>query len=163
MLDTRVSDANLRTGRSRETDEPAHLDVVGADAVRGAAKLTSAVDRELVRPDAVDLGAQGDEEVAEILNVRLASRVAKDCRARRSDGGGDRVFGRGDTWLIEKDVGSAQPGGREMEGLVHLEGGAEPLERQKMRIDSTTTNDVSAGRRQLDRSAAREQRRRKQN
>ena len=78
MLDAGVGDADLRAGDGGEADERSDLDVIGTDAVRGAAERPSAVDRELVRADAVDLGAERDEEMTEILDVRLARRVAKN-------------------------------------------------------------------------------------
>ena len=59
-----------------EADEAADLDVLGRDRPLPAAELLDAVDAEDVRLDPVDLGAERDEEAAEILDVRLAGGVA---------------------------------------------------------------------------------------
>ena len=109
MLDAGVGDADLGPRHGGESDERSDLDVIRADAVRRAAERASAVDRELVRADAVDLRAERDEEVAEVLDVRLAGGVAKDRRAARRDGRRERVLGAGDARLVEEDVGAAEP------------------------------------------------------
>src|SRR3954468_4629952 len=127
MLETGVGDADLGFRDGSKSDERTDLDVVGADAMRGAPERAAAFDRELVGPDAIDLGAERNEEMAEVLNVRLARRVAQHRRSPRRDGGRDRVLGAGDTRLIEKHVGTTQAFGREAEAVVELEAGAETL------------------------------------
>ena len=54
----------------------------GAIAPLAAAQPLDAVDAEHVRADALDLGAERDEEAAEILNVRLAGGVPDHRLAR---------------------------------------------------------------------------------
>jgi hypothetical protein len=49
----------------------------------GAAERRAAVDGELVRADPLDLRPECDQEVRQILHVRLAGRVAQDGRAAR--------------------------------------------------------------------------------
>ena len=133
-----------RRGDRGEPDERADFDVIGSDPVRRAAELASAVDRELVRADAVDLGAERDEEMTEILHVRLARRVAENGRPARRDRGHERVLGARDARLVEEDVGAAKAGRRQMEAVVQLERRAEPLERQKVRVDAPAADDVAA-------------------
>ena len=60
MLDAGVGDADLRPGDRRQPDERADFDVIGTDAMRGAAEWPTTVDRELVGADAVDLRAERD-------------------------------------------------------------------------------------------------------
>ena len=78
MLEARVLDADRRVRHGRQADERSDLDVVGADAVRGAAEALRALDGHVVGADAVDARTERDEEVREVLHVRLARRVAKD-------------------------------------------------------------------------------------
>ena len=92
-------------------DEAADLDVIGADRPRAAVQLLDAVDAQDVRLDAVDLRAEGDEEPAQVLHVRLARRVAEDGLARREDGSHEGVLRRHDARLVEEDVRAAQPVG----------------------------------------------------
>src|SRR6185503_8396870 len=163
MFDAGVRDAQLRSRGGRHADKRTDLDVVRADTMRRAAELSSTFDGQLVRADAVDVGAERDEKVAEVLNVWLAGRVAEDGGAARGNGRGDRVLGGRDAGLIEKDVGAAEAFRGEMEALIELEVGAEALERQKMRVDAAAADDVAARRRQLDLAAAREERRGQKN
>ena len=83
VLDAGVGDSDLRTGDRRQSDERSDFDVIGPDAMRRAAERPTAVDRELVGADAVDLRAQRDEKMTEVLDVRLAGGVAENRRSRR--------------------------------------------------------------------------------
>ena len=158
MLDAGVGDANLRARHRGEADERSDFDVIGPDPMRRAAKLAPAIDRDLVRADAIDLGAERDEEMTEVLHVRLARGVAKDGRSRGRDRGHEGVLGPGDTRLVEEHVGAAKPARREMEAVVEFERRAELLERQKVRVDAPAPDDVAARRRQFDFAAPREHR-----
>ena len=162
MLDAGVGDANLRARDRRQADERPDLDVIGPDAMRRAAERAAALHRQLVRPGALDLCAERDEEMAEILDVRLARGIAKNRRSARRDSGHERVLGAGDARLIEKHVGAAKARRREVKVFVQLERRAEPLEREKVRVHAPAANDVAARRRQLNLAAAREHRRREQ-
>ena len=73
-------------------------------------ELVDALDPEHVRADALDPGAERDEEPAEILDVRLAGRVHQHGLALgASDGGHDRVLGRHHARLVEEDPLPAEP------------------------------------------------------
>src|SRR5205085_596864 len=136
------------------------FDVVRADPVRGASEGAAAIHGELVRAETFDLATERNEKVAKILDVRLARGVPQDCRARGADGGHQRVFGCRDTRLVEEHVGAAEAAllRGQMEGFLEVEGGAEPLEREKMGVDATPSNDVAARRRELNASAANQHR-----
>ncbi len=88
VLDARVLDRELRFRHRGEADERADLDVVGPDAVGAAAQRRAAVDGHRVGADALDAGAERDEEVGEILHVRLGGGVAQHGRSFGHDRGG---------------------------------------------------------------------------
>ena len=81
--------------------------MIRPDSIRPAAERPSTLDGDLVRSDAIDLGAERHEKVTEILHVRFAGGVPKDRDAGRGDGGRDGVLGCRDTRLIEKHVRTA--------------------------------------------------------
>jgi hypothetical protein len=85
VLDASALDADRRARDRREADERADLDVVGADRVRGPVERRAAVHGHGVGADPVDPRAERDEEVGEVLHVRLARGVAEDrwCPPRR--------------------------------------------------------------------------------
>ena len=89
-------------------DEAADLDVLGADRVLAAGQRLDAGDREDVRADALDVGAERDEEPAEILDVRLAGGVREQRPAGRERRRHDGVLGRHHRGLVEMDVGAGQ-------------------------------------------------------
>ena len=82
VVGDRVADAQLAAGHARERHERADLDVVGADRVIAAVQLGGAVDGQHVGADALDAGAHLHEHPREVLDVRLARRVADDRHAR---------------------------------------------------------------------------------
>ena len=67
-----------------------------------------ALDAQDVRLDPFDVGAERDEEAAQVLHVRLARRVADHGLSRREHRGHDRVLRRHDARLVEEDVLAAQ-------------------------------------------------------
>src|SRR5262249_11002362 len=71
-------DRDPAAGPRAEADERCALDVIGADPPLAAAQRLDAVDPQHVRLDPLDLRAERAEEAAEILDVRLAGRVAED-------------------------------------------------------------------------------------
>src|SRR6476659_6128886 len=73
-----VLDRHVAAGRGRERREARDLDVLRPDPVLAAVELGHASDPHDVGADALDLRAERDEEVAEILDVRLAGGVADD-------------------------------------------------------------------------------------
>src|SRR4029453_5106739 len=64
--------------------------------------------------DPVDSRAHLDEELAEVLDVRLGCGVAEHRRAIRAHRGEDHVLRAGDAGLVEEDVGAGQASGLEM-------------------------------------------------
>ena len=108
----------------RQPDERAHLNVIRANRELAATERPSAVDGELIRANALDLRAECDQEVAQVLHVRLASGVAQGGRPSGSHSRCDRVFGAGDAWLIQKHVGAAQLRRRQVKALRQLIGRA---------------------------------------
>jgi hypothetical protein len=90
--------------------------------------------------------------------VRLARRVAEDGRPFGGDGGGEGILGGGDARLIEEDVRAAQTAGAENERLLEAEAGPELLQREDVRVDAPTTDDVTARRREPELASAREER-----
>ncbi len=68
-----------------------------------------AVDPQHVRLDPLDLGAERDEEAAEVLDVRLAGGVPDHRLALGEHGGHDDVLGRHHARLVEEDRLAAQP------------------------------------------------------
>src|SRR4051812_44304468 len=116
--------------------------MVGADSMRCAAEDVSALDCQLVGADAVDTRAQGDEEMTKILDVRLTGGVAQDRRAFRAHRRGDGVLCSRDARLIEEDVGTRQAPRCHLDGLTELEIHAHALEREKMCIEASATDDI---------------------
>src|SRR5882672_2456098 len=150
-------DRNRTAGDRGQSDERADLDVIGTDGVRRSRERRSALDRECVAADAVDGGAERNEKPREVLDVRLRRRVAQHRGAGRPHGSHQRVLGPRDARLVEKDVGAGELP-LELVGVADSDGGAEPFERQEVRIDAPAADDVAARRRQRDASEARQHR-----
>src|SRR5207302_1668148 len=153
-----VVDRDLAGGDRPEADEARHLDVVAADAVLAAGELGPALDVDDVRADAFDPRAEGDEESAQILDVRLARRVADHGLAAGENGGHDRVLRPGYARLVEEDVRRAQAVRPHPVLPVRLDLGAELRERVDVRVEPPPTDHVAAGRRDDRLSVAGEQR-----
>src|SRR6185312_9998374 len=68
VLGDDVLDDDFALRHRREADEARHLDVVRADAPFAAVELVDSADAENVGADALDLGAERDEEAAQILH-----------------------------------------------------------------------------------------------
>src|SRR6185436_17797226 len=71
-----VVDRDVPGCHRRKAAEARDLDVLAGDAPLATSQPLDAADREDVRADSVDLGAERTEKAAEILNMRLASSVA---------------------------------------------------------------------------------------
>ena len=80
----------------------------GATRHVAARAALDALDAQDVRLDPLDLRAERDEEAAEILDVRLARRVADHRLALREHRGHDDVLGRHHARLVEEDGLAAQ-------------------------------------------------------
>src|SRR5437867_3738405 len=63
MFDAGIGDAQLRTRHGGNADERSDFNVIRADAMRGSDERASTFDRQLVRADAFDLGAERNQEV----------------------------------------------------------------------------------------------------
>src|SRR5436190_10557099 len=109
--------------------------------VRGSESL-AALDGELVRPDAFDRGAERDEEMTEVLHVRLACGVAKNRVAPCRGGGSERLLRGRDTRLVEEDIGAAKTRRTQSKLILQLECDAEAFEREKMRIEAPSSDDI---------------------
>ena len=59
--------------------------------------------------------AERDQEIGEVLHMRLGGGVAQVGRALGRDGRDQRVLGGGDAGLVEEDVGAVQLRGAEFQ------------------------------------------------
>ena len=130
----------------------------GRDAPVAAVQLGDALDAEHVRLDPLDLGAERDEEAAEILDVRLAGGVPDHRLALGEHGGHDDVLGRHHARLVEEDRLAAQPRRAHLEAAVDLDLDAELGEPVDVRVEPAPPDHVAAGRRHGRAAEAREQR-----
>ena len=124
----------------------ADLDVLGPDAIRAAAQPVDALDAQDVRADALDLGAERDEEPAEILDMRLARGMADDRLALGEHGRHDRVLGPHHGCLVEVHARADEPFGPEVVGAVDLHLDAELGERVDVGVEAPPADHVTAGR-----------------
>ena len=155
-----VADPQLAAGRGGERHEAGDLDVVGADAVLGAAELVAAVHGHHVRADPVDLGAHLHQQAGEVLDVRLAGGVGDRRRARGQRGGHQRVLGPHHRGLVHEDRARLQPalGGADLDRAVAVDPGAEVAEGVEVRVEAAAADEVAAGRRHPRLAEAGEQR-----
>ncbi len=115
-----------------------------------------------VGADTLDGCSERDQEMREILHMRLGGDVAQIGRAVRGDRGHQCVLGRGDARLVEEDVGAPQFRGTELQPVGRLHRGPELFEGQEMRVEAPPADDVAARWRQHHLAAAGEQRPRQQ-
>jgi putative nucleotidyltransferase with HDIG domain len=132
--------------------------VVRCDRPLSAAQTLDSVDAQDVRRDAVDPRAERDEEPAEILDVRLAGRVADHRLARRQGRGHDGVLGGHDARLVQEDVRPAKSVRPHLVEAVQVDLRAELGERVDVRVEAAPADHVAAGRRHDGPGDAREQR-----
>src|SRR5262249_51833845 len=125
-------------------DEARHLDVIRADAVVAAAQRVDAPDVEDVRPDAPYVGAEGDEEAAEILDVGLAGRGAEDGLAVREDGRRDRVLRPHHRRLVQVHARSREALRRQLVDAVEGDVRAERGEGVDVGVETPPSDDVPA-------------------
>ena len=74
------------------------------------------------------------------------------------DGCDQRVFGGGDAGLVEEHVRAPQLGRAELQPVRRGDGGAQLLEGEEMRVETTAADDIAAGRRQRHLAATGQQR-----
>src|SRR6185312_2831157 len=163
VLGDNVLDDNFALRHRGEADEARPLDVVRADAPFVAAKLVDPADAEDVGADPLDLGAERDEEAAQILHVRLTRGVPYEGLALRKHGRHDHVLGPRDGGLVEEDVCPTQALRPHAIDLLRRDVGAELHERVDVRVEPTAPDDVSPRRRDDRLALAREQRPREEN
>ncbi len=120
-------------------------------------QLVDAGDPEDVRPDPLDLRAERDEEVTEILDVGLARGVTDDRLALREHGGHDGVLRRHHGCLVEEQPLAAQTLGAQVVRAVQLDLDAELHERVDVRVEATAADHVPARRRDRRAPEAREE------
>ena len=99
-----------------------------------------------------------DEEVAQVLHVRFARRVAYRGRSTRADRGEYRVLGTRDGGLVQEDVGAAQLLRAQLVALPRLDLGTELPEGQEVGVEPPAPDHVAAGRRKHHLSTAGQQR-----
>ena len=162
MPDAGPRDPQRRTRHRGEPDQRAHLDMVGLDRVAGGAERRRSVHDHGVGADALDAGAERDQEMREVLHMRFGGDVAQISGAMRRHRGDQRVFGGRHAGLVEEDVGAPELAGPEFQPVGGGDRGAELFEGQKMRVEPAPADDVAAGRRQHHLAAAGQQRSRQQ-
>ena len=145
---SRILDPQLAPGDAGERHEAADLDVIGRDRVLGPAQRLRAVDREQVRSDPLDIGAHLDQHPRQVLDVRLAGRVADDRGAGNQRRCHERVLGRHHGGLVQEHITRVQPvGGVEQDVAPGGDLGTHRAEGVQMRVQPPTTDDVASGRR----------------
>src|SRR6185312_17312512 len=125
-----------------ETDEAAHLDVVWADLPLAAAERLDALDAQDVGLDPLDPRTERAEKTAEILDVRLASRVADDGLAGRERRDHDGVLGRHHARLVQEDGLPAQPAPAHLVAATDVDLCAELGEGVDVRVEPPTADHI---------------------
>ena len=108
MLDAGPRDAQRRTRHRGEPDQRADLDMVGLDRIAGGAERRRSVHDHGVGADALDAGAERDQEMREVLHMRLGGGVAQIGGAMRRHRGHQRVFRGRHAGLVEENVGAPE-------------------------------------------------------
>ena len=99
-----------------------------------------------VGADPLDAGTERDEKIRQILYMWLRRGVAEHGGADGGGGGHEGILCRRHAGLIEEDVRSCQCGRLELESIGGGDCGAELLEGEKVRVDTTTPDHVATGR-----------------
>jgi hypothetical protein len=142
-------DHQLPIGDSRQADEAADLDMVGADRVRsGGTERPAPLHHVDVGPDAADRRAHRNQKAGQILDVRLGRGVAQDRPSLGPDRRHQRVLGTGDARLVQEDVGALEMAGLHFVPVAQAHLGTKLLEGEKMGIDAAAPYDVPARRRE---------------
>ena len=140
VADRHVLDAYTGSTHGSHTDERAHLDHIGQDAMLGSVKRLHAHDSKKVAAYAADLSAHGVEQMAELLDIRLAGCII--------DGGGslgkhrshDDVGSTRNRSLVEQHIAALQfPGFYliDIALVVVHELGTQTLESQEVGVETT--------------------------
>ncbi len=114
----------------------------------GTVEMVHADDGDEVAANARDVGAHAVEQVAELLDVRLAGGVVDGGGAGGHDGGHDDVGRTRDRSLVEEHVGALQPFGLDVVDVLLIvvdELGAKVLEAEEMGVEAPPPYLVAAG------------------
>ena len=160
VVDAGVPDPEVTLGRGSERHEASDLDVIGADAVLGAAELVAALHGHHVRADAVDLRAHLHQEAGEILDVRLGRGVLKSRRPRCERGRHQGVLGPHHGRLVHEDGAGLEPAGRggDIDHPRARDLGAHVDEGVEVRVEAAAPDEVAAGRGHVGLAEARQER-----
>ena len=141
-----VFDANITGGDCCEAREAPDLEVVRSNAVFAAPELFAPLDLEDVGADALDASAHADEHPTEALDVRLAGGILDASPSFGDRSRHDGIFRSRDRRLVHEDVGSVELVGFEgVSVLLDVDVGSQLPERQKVGVDTPTTDDVPSG------------------
>ena len=162
MYDAGPGNAQLRARHGGEPDQRADLDVIGPDRIIDGAERGRPMHDHGVGADAVDTGAERDQEMRKVLHMRFGGDVAQIRGAVGGNRRHQRILGRGDAGLIEKDVRALQARAAQFQSRRCRNRGAELLEGEEMRIEPAPADHVAARRRQHHLTAACQQWSRKQ-
>ena len=121
--------------------------MIGADRPLSAVQPIHAFDAQHVRLDPLDRRPERDEEPAEILDVRLAGRVADDRRPRRQAGCHDAVLRGHHACLVEEDLRAPEPVRAHVVNPVHFDPRTERRERVDVRVEAAASDDIASRRR----------------
>ena len=148
MFDAGARDAERRTRHRGKADQRTDLDMVGADRIAGAAERRRPMHDHGVGAYAFDAGAERDQEMGEILHVRLGGDVAQMRGAVRRHRGHQCVFRGRHAGLVEEDVGALEAAAAEFQPVGGDHRGAELFEREKVGVEPPPADHVAARRRQ---------------
>jgi hypothetical protein len=121
--------------------------MIGADPPLPSAEPVDAADPEDVRADPLDLGAERDEEAAQILHVRLARGVGDHGLPFGQYGRHEDVLRSGHGGFVEEDERAAQALRAHGVTTIHVDVRAELGERMNVGVESPAPDDVTSGRR----------------
>jgi hypothetical protein len=112
-----------------------------------AAKALDASDAEDVRPDALDLRSKGDEEPAEVLDVRLARRVGDHGLAFGEHRRHHDVLRSGHRGLVQEDARCEEALRPHRVAAVHVDVSAELRKGMDVRVQPAAADHVASRRR----------------
>ena len=146
-----ILDADAVAHHRCHSDERAHLNHVGQDAVRRAVQAVNAFNGEQVGGDAADACAHAVEHAAQLLDVRLAGSVVDGGGATGQDGSHNDVGRAGDGGFVEKHISPLQSSRLRGRYLIDatlrhgVEVGTKALEAKEMRVEAPPPYLVAAG------------------
>ncbi len=141
-----VAAGDLATGDRCTHQEGPGLDAIRLHAVAATVQTLDAVDGQGVGARALDLGAQGVEEVGQVDHFRLARGVFDHGATVGQGGGHHQVLGAGDGDHVHQDVGTLQATVDTGLDVAILDGdlGAHQLQAMDVQVDRTGTDGATA-------------------